>query len=132
MFVNKELLNQLMACPSQIEIFEQTFPEGTEITKESIEKAAEAGLDLYWFASKFKNKELKDVQRRYYSLCDAAKEIFSKRHENLVSMFNFSPWRMNLTDYMRMHDENNAFFNNASKSIRESYNKAIDYLILSL
>lgn len=49
-----------------------------------------------------------------------------------TSMLNFSPWRVNLTDYMRMHDENNAFFNNASKLIRESYNKAIDYLLLSL
>jgi len=39
------------ACEPQIELFRATFGKSVRVTKSSLLRAAEAGLDLLWFAS---------------------------------------------------------------------------------
>lgn len=101
------------ACPDQIDLFKETFPEGTEITKESIEKAANAELDLYWFILQIKPNEVKEVEKRYHILLKKAYE-----------------WRIS-GDRFR-YNEYNEILNNMITSLGQSFDKAIDYLLLSI
>ena len=50
MKVTIELLEEWEACPDQVKLFSKIFPEGVELTKEALEKAANAGLNIFWFA----------------------------------------------------------------------------------
>ena len=55
MKVTIETLKELRACgwkdeTEQVGLFKRTFPDGAEITRENLETARDAGLDLVWFA----------------------------------------------------------------------------------
>ena len=44
----------MSACDDQVILFRQTFPTwGCAVTAANIRKAAEAGLDLHWWAPQF-------------------------------------------------------------------------------
>ena len=44
------MLRRARACHRQVEIFEREWPEGAAVTLENVQRAAELGLDLDWFA----------------------------------------------------------------------------------
>ena len=46
--ITAETLRDLNACKSGIDEFHQVFPNGTEVTKESIQTALKAELDVKW------------------------------------------------------------------------------------
>src|SRR3989304_2171449 len=55
MKVTVEMLKKMGACgwkdeAEQVGLFKRTFPSGAEITRENLETARDAGLDLDWFA----------------------------------------------------------------------------------
>lgn len=49
MFVTTEYLRSLDACEEQLEVFASVFPNGAEVTRENLERALKAGLNLDWF-----------------------------------------------------------------------------------
>lgn len=53
MLITSQTLADLYACRDQINLFEATFPEGTEITSASIQIAMDAGLAVAWFMCKY-------------------------------------------------------------------------------
>lgn len=44
MFIDKKLLKKNGACKQHRQLFKQTFPNGTDVTQESLAKAREVGL----------------------------------------------------------------------------------------
>lgn len=52
MYVDVAFLKALNACADQVELFSAVFPDGCAVTKNTLETAYKAGLDLEWFGSK--------------------------------------------------------------------------------
>ena len=52
MRVTAESLQDLHACPDQVDLFRATFPRGTRVTRTALVKAAKAGLDVGWWAGR--------------------------------------------------------------------------------
>ena len=50
--VTAKSLQDLHACPDQVDLFRSTFPRGTRVTRMALVKAAKAGLDVGWWAGK--------------------------------------------------------------------------------
>ena len=50
MKITAEFLRKMRACESQVSIFERAFPDGAEVTAESLAKAHAAGLGVAWVA----------------------------------------------------------------------------------
>jgi uncharacterized protein YeaC (DUF1315 family) len=50
MRVTAENLERLYACPEQVAIMRSEWPDGVEVTKESLLRAMALGLDLNWWA----------------------------------------------------------------------------------
>ena len=55
MKITKEYLKSLNACSEQVCLFSKTFPNGTLITRSACKKAARAGLDLSFLATRIFN-----------------------------------------------------------------------------
>jgi plasmid rolling circle replication initiator protein Rep len=51
MKITNQFLKKIKACQDQIELFEEIFPSGCCIDKNSVVKAAEQGLYISWFAN---------------------------------------------------------------------------------
>jgi hypothetical protein len=48
MHITVDTLKELDACHNQVQLFESTFPDGTDITAESLALARDVGLDASW------------------------------------------------------------------------------------
>ena len=48
MHITVYTLRELDACCNQVQLFESTFPDGADITAESIALARDVGLDISW------------------------------------------------------------------------------------
>ena len=48
MHITVDTLKELDACEDQVQLFESTFPDGTDITAESLALASDVGLDVSW------------------------------------------------------------------------------------
>lgn len=46
------LLAYPVACLSQVELFDEIFPDGAEITKENVKRAIKEDFDILWFLQK--------------------------------------------------------------------------------
>ena len=73
MKITSEYLRLNNACAQQLELFEQTFPLGTEITRSSCSRATRIGLDTHWLA------------RELFSAGVVA--AYSRKYDELVSCF---------------------------------------------
>jgi len=51
MKITKQWLIMAHACHNQVEIFDEAWPDGAEITLKNYLRAAELGLDLDWLAN---------------------------------------------------------------------------------
>ena len=51
MKITVEMLIAARACENQVELFQELFGEGGEVTLESCRQAAAAGLNLHWAAA---------------------------------------------------------------------------------
>ena len=67
MKITVDLLNSLSACEDQVELFNTTFPEGTEITKEACLTAASVRIDFEWASRNILNQR----QRKAYKEAEA-------------------------------------------------------------
>ena len=74
MKITKQWLITAHACHSQVEIFDEEWPDGAEITLENYLRAAELNLDLGWFA---KNIFSAPAQKAY----DEAMAIAQKAYD---------------------------------------------------
>lgn len=52
MFIDSEWLKMRGACDSQVDVFEGQWPDGGEVSEESLVAAADLGLDINWLAEK--------------------------------------------------------------------------------
>lgn len=52
MRITLEWLIERGVCGPSLTVFSETFPDGTEITRESLRRAAEAGLNVAWLAGR--------------------------------------------------------------------------------
>ena len=52
MHITVDTLKELDACEDQVQLFESTFPDGTDITAESLALARDVGLDIGWLIGK--------------------------------------------------------------------------------
>lgn len=50
MKITKALLESHHACPERVEVFEAQWPDGVEISKESLSKAIALGVPIEWLA----------------------------------------------------------------------------------
>ena len=57
MRVTTTMLENLNACSQQVEIFRAEWPEGCEITKQTVLRAVELKLDIEWAAENLLSKE---------------------------------------------------------------------------
>lgn len=48
MYITYEQIKDSGACPSQLELFANTFGKGARLTKRNLKKAVEVGLQLSW------------------------------------------------------------------------------------
>ena len=79
MKITKKLLKSLKACDEQVELFNKTFPSGTEITKEACLTAASVGIDFDWACNNLLNcdqrkayEEAKALSLEAYEEADAS------------------------------------------------------------
>ena len=57
MKITTEILKSKKACQDQVDLFIETFPEGTEVTEEACLKAASVGIDFEWASENLLNKD---------------------------------------------------------------------------
>ena len=50
--ISRKWLDERNACRSQAQLFEQVWPDGVAVTRETLELSAKAGLILQWFAER--------------------------------------------------------------------------------
>ena len=74
-FITYELLEEKGACMDELDIFQETFPDGVHVTAESILKAAEAELDMEWCAKTFLDR---DDREEFFSLLEEAHKTCNK------------------------------------------------------
>ena len=80
--ITSEWLLANNACKVQRLRFQKEWPKGTEITKESLTRASEMGLDLAWFTSKICPNALgHDYQASIATLMEYPKKIELLRDE---------------------------------------------------
>ena len=57
MFITVKMLKDKKACHDQIELFQETFGDAVEVTKENCIRAALAGLSILWAARNLINEQ---------------------------------------------------------------------------
>ena len=50
--ISRKWLDERGACREQVQLFEQVWPDGVAVTRETLELSAKAGLILQWFAER--------------------------------------------------------------------------------
>ena len=73
MKITKQWLIAAHACHSQVEIFDEEWPNGAEITLENYLRAAELDLDLDWLA---KNMFFASTQEAYCKAVARARKAY--------------------------------------------------------
>lgn len=63
MFATVEMLESKNACQPQVEIFKAEWPQGIEITLESVSCAQKLGLSLNWFGAEFFTDKAWEIYR---------------------------------------------------------------------
>ena len=78
MKVTKEILVKAKACPRQVEIFTQEWPDGAVVNLKNARRAVELGLDLWWCV----NNLMKLPARKAY---DEAVESARKAYDEAIA-----------------------------------------------
>ena len=104
------LLERHKVCESQRELFARTFPDGTDVTIETIETAREAGLRVWWLEGLIPASALGEYERatadpmaEYRRAVDAA-----------------------LAEYRRAADPAQAKYERAIEGLEAKYRRAVD------
>ena len=84
MKITIEYLESLDACEDQIKIFNNTFPEGTNITKAACLKAARADLDIDWIACKVLSETAYEA---YLEACAPIEKAYDEAHAPLIKTY---------------------------------------------
>ena len=94
--ITSKWLAEHEACAEDLALFEEEWPEGGAVTKESLTRASELGLDLDWLARRLLPKLMNAVYRANVSLLAEDYRIprasllleYSERRAPLVAAFN--------------------------------------------
>ena len=73
MKITKRLLQKNKACPGQIKIFARQWPEGVEVTLESLNEAHAIGLDIFRLESLIPADKRAEYEAKRNSLWDVYK-----------------------------------------------------------
>ena len=84
MRITAEALRQLHACSQQVELFEKTFPGGTNVTLAACRKALKVGLQLHWLATLFKG----DIQKAYDEATATAQKAYNEATATAQKAYN--------------------------------------------
>jgi len=119
MHVTSEMLREKDACEDQVLIFEREWSDGIDVTLDSLMRAIDLGLDLYWFAKNFLpapafHKAIAPEREAYNKVIDREREVY----HNTVAQERVS--------YHKTIASALESFHKTVASARESYDKVID------
>lgn len=81
MRVTREDLVKLEACDYDRDCFYKEWPNGVEVTEESLKRAFEIGLDVSWWARKLFGKSYTEAERPLWKAYQAAEEPLWKAYQ---------------------------------------------------
>ena len=96
--ITGEMLSDMAACDSQVNIFEDEWLDGGVMTLQNVVRATELSLDLDWFASRFLSdparkaydEAVDPARKAYFEVVDLARKAYNE----VVGLALYNAWQL--------------------------------------